>query len=116
MNLTIKECANDLEIAIRKSEKYIQLQNRYEDVDNDEIAKKIFDDFRELQMFLQEKQMTGQRPTEDEVTTLQKQAGIMQKNEKISKLLDGEQELGMVIDEINKVFMRPMGELYGDMK
>jgi len=115
MNTTIKECATDLEQAIRKSEEYIRLQEMYADVNSDEVAKKLFDDFRELQMVLQEKQMAGQRPTEEEVSALQNHAQVIQQNDKINKLLEGEQKIGILIDEINKVFMKPLGELYNDV-
>ncbi|PIC64674.1 hypothetical protein CSV79_05925 [Sporosarcina sp. P13] len=113
---TIRERATELEKEIRLSKEYIQLKEAYQHINEDEMTKKLFDNFRKLQESLQKKQMANERPTEEEITKLQNLAKRIQENERISKLLEAEQRLGFVIDEINKIFMKPMGELYGDMK
>lgn len=115
MGKNINVCATELEKALRQSEAYIRLETVYNEINNDEATKDIFDNFRKLQMKLQQKQMTGQSPTNEEVIEVQSGAKIVQENEKISKLIDAEQQMGKIIDDINKIFMRPLGDLYRDL-
>ena len=62
------------------------MQKMHEEVAKDEQAKEMFDKFRNVQMELQQKQMSGQDITEDEVMEAQVIANQVQENEKVSQL------------------------------
>lgn len=115
MGKNINVCATELQKALHQSEAYIRLETIYNEINNDEATKNIFNNFRALQMKLEQKQMAGQSPTNEEVIEVQSGAKIVQENEKISKLMDAEQQMGKIIDEINKIFMKPLGDLYEDL-
>lgn len=115
MPTNLYDYAYDLENGIRKSNEYINLKAAYNEVNQDPASKKMFDQFREIQMGLQEKQMTGQEITDDEVQKAQNVAALVQQNEKIEKLMDAEQRMSMAINELNKIIMKPLDELYGTM-
>lgn len=114
MAVNTYDAAYDLEKAIRNSSEYTNLKNLYDAVNSDETARKMFESFRNIQMQLQEKQMMGQEITQEEVEQAQKTVALVQQHEKISKLMEAEQRMSMVIAELNQIIMKPLEELYGN--
>lgn len=113
MAVNLYDAANDLEKAIRQSDEYANLKKMYQEVYADETARKMFENFRDIQLNLQEKQMMGQEITQAEVEQAQKTVELVQQNPKISGLMTAEQRISMVIADLNKIIMKPMEELYG---
>ncbi|KAB7704938.1 hypothetical protein F9802_15350 [Bacillus aerolatus] len=107
------DLAYELEKGLRQSEEYTMLKKLYEEVNADEQANQIFSNFRDVQMRLQEKQMTGQEITEEEVQQAQKTVALVQQHELISKLMQAEQRMSMMIADVNKIIMKPLEEMYG---
>jgi cell fate (sporulation/competence/biofilm development) regulator YlbF (YheA/YmcA/DUF963 family) len=114
MAVNTYDAAYDLEKAIRNSSEYTNLKNLYDAVNSDESARKMFENFRNIQMQLQEKQMMGQEITQEEVEQAQKTVALVQQHEKISQLMEAEQRMSMVIAELNQIIMKPLEELYGN--
>lgn len=114
MSVNLYDVANELERAIRQSDDYTNLKSLYGAVNNDEGSKQLFERFRTLQMELQQKQMTGQEITEEEVQRAQQTVAIVQQDENIAKLMEAEQRMSMVIGELNKIIMKPLEELYAE--
>ncbi|WP_017470694.1 YlbF family regulator [Amphibacillus jilinensis] len=109
----IQESASALEQAIRDSEEFNSLKAAYDAVMSDEIAKKMFDDFRNTQIELQQKQMQGQEITEEEVDQARKVVETVQQHDQISKLMDEEQRVNELINNISRTITKPLEELYG---
>ncbi|MTH54613.1 hypothetical protein GKZ89_14510 [Bacillus mangrovi] len=105
--------ANGLEKALRESTEYKELVALYEQVNADESAKNMFDNFRDIQLKLQQKQMAGQEITQEEVDHAQKSVALVQQHETIARLMEAEQRMSMIIAELNKIIMKPLEELYG---
>nr|WP_026314496.1 YlbF family regulator [Heyndrickxia acidiproducens] len=101
-----------LEKEIRASGEYGALKQAYEQVLQNSQAKTLFDDFRNLQLRLQEKQMSGQPVTEKEAGQAQAIAAAVQANPLIARLMNAEQRLSAVLDEVNKILMKPLEDLY----
>lgn len=116
MAVNLYDAANELEKAIRQSDEYTQLQQAYIQVNADAATKNMFDQFRQIQMNLQQKQMMGQDISQAEVEEAQRSVALVQQNEKISLLMQAEQRMSMVIGELNQVIMKPLEELYGKME
>ncbi|MGG5253361.1 YlbF family regulator [Neobacillus sp. SM06] len=116
MAINLYDAANELEKAIRSSEDYNQLKQAYQDVNADELTRNMFHQFRQIQMNLQQKQMMGQDISQAEVEEAQKSVALVQQNERISRLMQAEQRMSMVIGELNQVIMKPLEELYGKMQ
>ncbi|MBJ7896132.1 YlbF/YmcA family competence regulator [Bacillus atrophaeus] len=110
------DAAYDLEKAIRESEEYTRLKGLYDEVNADESAKRMFENFRDVQLKLQQKQMSGEEITQGEVEQAQKTVALVQQHEKISQLMEAEQRMSMLIGELNKVIMKPLEELYGSVE
>jgi cell fate (sporulation/competence/biofilm development) regulator YlbF (YheA/YmcA/DUF963 family) len=114
MAINLYDSAYELEKVIRNSSEYTELKRLYDAVNNDPSAKTMFENFRNIQMQLQEKQMTGQQITQEEVEQAQKTVALVQQHELISKLMEAEQRMSMVIGELNQIIMKPLEELYGN--
>ncbi|WP_053220455.1 YlbF family regulator [Virgibacillus senegalensis] len=110
----IYDSAYGLEKAIRESEEFKGLKEAYDKVMADESAKKMFDDFRTTQMQLQEKQMQGQEITEEEVEKAKGVVELVQQHPEISKLMEEEQRLNVVINDVSRIITKPLEELYGN--
>ncbi|AEH49062.1 YlbF family regulator [Parageobacillus thermoglucosidasius] len=104
--------AEQLGQAIRASSDFQQLQQAYEAVRRDETAYRIFTNFRDLQMRLHEKQMTGVEILPEEVEQAQKAMALVQQNEKLAQLMALEQRMSMVMADVQQIAMKPLEELY----
>lgn len=109
----IYDSAYELEKSIRESEEFKNLKEAYEAVMNDETAKQMFENFRDTQTQLQEKQMQGQEISEEEVEKARQVVELVQQHEDISKLMEQEQRLNLVINDVSQIITKPLEELYG---
>ncbi len=109
----LQDAAIELEKAIRESNEYQSLKDSYDKVNADPSAKSMFDNFRNIQIQLQQKQMSGQEITQEEVDQAQKTVALVQQHELISKLMADEQKMSEVITDLNKTIMKPLEDLYG---
>ncbi|SFE26246.1 YlbF family regulator [Alteribacillus iranensis] len=105
--------AHELSSALKDSDEFQKLKDLHVEVENDEVAKRMLDNFRNIQIELQQMQMQGQQPSEEEITQAQKQFEMVQQHEVISKLMAEEQRLSTVISDINKIVTEPLEEIYG---
>jgi len=111
----VYDVAYDLEKALRSSEDFQALKKSYDDVNNNPETKELFGKFRDIQVNLQQKQMSGQEVTQEEIEEAQKLFTDVQQNETISKLMAAEQRMSMIINDLDKVITKPLEELYGPM-
>lgn len=116
MAANIFDTAYTLEKNIRESAEFVDLKIQYASLYADEAARKLFDDFRTVQMNLQKKQMTGQPISQEEVVQAQQMVSVIQQNNKITRLIEAEQKMSSVIAEINKIVMKPLEELYSQQQ
>lgn len=112
MAANLNEAALELEQAIRESDEFKQLKQAYLNVEADETAKKMFEQFRQVQTNLQHKQMLGQEISQAEVEQVQNLVSYIKQNTKISQLMHAEQQLGLIIGNLTMVIMKPLEELY----
>ncbi|MFC2947936.1 YlbF family regulator [Virgibacillus sediminis] len=110
----IYDSAYDLEKAIRESDEFTSLKEAFDNVMNDDAAKQMFENFRDTQIQLQEKQMQGQEITEEEVEKARQVVELVQQHAEISKLMEQEQRLNMVINDVSRIITKPLEELYGN--
>nr|WGD70857.1 YlbF family regulator [Bacillus subtilis] len=82
MAVNFYDVAYDLENALRGSEEFTRLKNLYDEVNADESAKRMFENFRDVQLRLQQKQMAGEEITQEEVTQAQKTVALVQQARK----------------------------------
>ena len=112
MTVNIYDDINRLETSFRKTNEYAAVQQAVVEVKSDEQALALFKSFRDLQITLQEKQMAGEEISGDELEYAQKTAQLAQANPKIEKMLQAEMGLSGLIEEVNRVLMKPVQSLY----
>lgn len=112
MAVNLHDRAYDLEKAIRNSDEFQELKGLHEAVQQDDIARKMFENFRDMQVFLQQKQMMGQEITNEEVQEAQKMVTSVQQHEVIGKLMEAEQRMSTLITDLSQIIMKPLEELY----
>ncbi|MDZ7834286.1 MAG: YlbF family regulator [Alkalibacterium sp.] len=112
MSVNIYDTANQLEQDLRKTEEFKQLDAAFKAVKEDEEANQVFNEFRQVQQMIQQKQMSGQEITEEEAQQAQEISGKIGENEIITNLLEAEKRVGQMIDDINQTVLKPVRELY----
>ncbi|KAA9031636.1 YlbF family regulator [Niallia endozanthoxylica] len=115
MAVNLHDSAYELEKALRSSDEYKTLKNLYDEVNADSAANDLFGKFRQMQLEMQQKQMMGQDISQEEIANAQILVSDVQKNEKISKLMDAEQRMSQIITELNQIIIKPLEELYGSV-
>jgi cell fate (sporulation/competence/biofilm development) regulator YlbF (YheA/YmcA/DUF963 family) len=116
LDVNLYNMTHDFERVLRRSNEFKSLKSIYREVNADLETKKLFNKFHNLQIELQNKQMTGQKIMRDEIEEVQKIGGIVQKNEMIVRLIEAEQRMNILIMELNKIITKPLQELYGNFE
>lgn len=104
--------AEALQKAIRESEEFLALQAAYQQVMGDPTSKQMFDNFRNIQIELQQKQLQGMEITEEEIEQAKKVVELVQQHEGISNLMTQEQNVNNLINELSQIITKPLEELY----
>ena len=112
MTVNIYDDLNRLEASFRKTTEFAEVQQAVEVVKADEEALALFKNFRKIQLDMQEKQMQGEEVDAEELEYAQKTAQLAQTNEKIMAMLEAEMKLSGLIEEVNRVLMKPVQEIY----
>lgn len=105
--------AHELAQTLKDSNEFQELKELHESIKGDESANRMLENFRNLQMELQQKQMQGIQITEEEAMMAQQQFELVQQNTTIAKLMEAEQRLSVIINDINRIITNPLQELYG---
>ncbi|WP_423189732.1 YlbF family regulator [Alkalibacterium sp. f15] len=112
MSVNIYDTANQLEQDLIKTEEFQKLDAAFKAVKEDEEANRVFNEFREVQQTIQQKQMSGEEISEEEAQQAQEISGKIGENETITNLLEAEKHVGQMIDDINQTVLKPVRELY----
>lgn len=112
MSVNIYDDINRLETTFRKTSEYASVQKAVAAVKTDEQALALFKSFRDLQMTLQQKQMQGEEISGEELEYAQKTAQLAQSNPKIEQMLQAEMALSGLMEDVNRVLMKPVQALY----
>lgn len=112
MTVNIYDDLNRLEATFRQTTEFAEVQQAVEVVKADEEALALFKNFRKIQLDMQEKQMQGEEIDAEELEYAQKTAQLAQTNEKIMAMLEAEMKLSGLIEEVNRVLMKPVQEIY----
>ena len=106
--------ANQLEREIREMEQFQELSDTFAKLKADEQAFGLFKQFQEFQMSLQQKMAAGEEMTDEDAQQAQALAEEIQKEALIADLMRVEQSFSTVINDLNRIIMTPLRELYQD--
>ncbi|KAF1303362.1 MULTISPECIES: YlbF family regulator [Enterococcus] len=110
----IYDTANQLEKEIRESEHFGELRASFDRLKENEEAFALFKEFQTLQQELQTKMMAGEEVSEEDAQRAQAMAERVQKEELINQLMQKEQAFSTVVNDLNRIIMGPVRELYGN--
>lgn len=116
LDVNLYDITHDFERILRRSNEFKSLKSIYREVNTEPETKQLFNKFHNLQMELQHKQMIGQKIMRDEIEEVQKIGKVVQRNEKIVRLIEAEQRMNMLIIELNKIITKPLQEIYGNFE
>ena len=108
----IYDTANQIERELRELDEFKALQAAYEEVKADEAAYTLFKEFQGFQQGLQEKQMRGEDFSDEDASQAQALAEKVQQEELINELMVKEQAFSVIINDLNRIIMTPIRELY----
>jgi len=107
------DLAYNVEKEIRKHPDYVTLSTLYAELQANPEAKKLFNDFRSIQMKLQTMQMMGQEIPPEEMEAAQATLLAAQQNEKIQKLMEAEQRFSIILNDLTRIIVKPLEDVYG---
>ena len=108
----IYDTANQLERDLRELQEFKTVKESFEAIYADETAKALFDEFRTVNIELQQKQFSGQEITEEDIQKAQELGQQVSENEHIKALMEAEQRLNTIMQDINRIITNPLQELY----
>ena len=108
----IYDTANQLERDLRELQEFKTVKESFEAIHADETAKALFDEFRTVNIELQQKQFSGQEITEEDIQKAQELGQKVSENEHIKALMEAEQRLNTIMKDINRIITNPLQELY----
>ncbi|MDR0920878.1 MAG: YlbF/YmcA family competence regulator [Lactobacillales bacterium] len=110
----IYDTANQLERELRELPEFKALSEASANIKADAEADKLFTEFKAFQENLHQKMMTGEMPSEDDQKEMQEMGTKVQANALIGQLMEKEQAFSLVMNDINKIIMLPIHEIYAD--
>lgn len=112
MSVNIYDSANQVASDLKEMSEFKALEAAFTAMKEDSAAFELFSNFQNLQMTLQQKQMQGQEITEEDVTEVQTMAEEVHAVPVIQALMDQEQAFSNIINDLNRIIMKPVQDLY----
>ncbi|MBP1047232.1 YlbF family regulator [Enterococcus sp. BWM-S5] len=110
----IYDTANQLERELRDMNEFKALEEAYKEVQGNEEAHTLFKEFQAFQQELQDKQMRGEEFSEADAEKAQQLATEVQGTELINKMMEKEQAFSMIVNDLNRIIMTPIRDLYSN--
>ena len=114
MTVNIYDSANQIEREIREMPEFLALKEAFATVKESKADFTLFKEFQQLQVELQQKQMQGADFTDEDAKKAQDLAEKVQASDLINDLMTKEQTFSTVINDLNRIIMTPIQELYAE--
>lgn len=101
--MNVYDKAHELARALTDSSEWKALVEARALLEADEQVKNMYISLRNKQMELQQKQMSGQELTQEDVEAWQKQYEITAMHSDVSKVLQAEQRFSQIFEDIQKI-------------
>ncbi|GIP56989.1 YlbF family regulator [Paenibacillus woosongensis] len=111
--MNIYDKAHDLAKALKESQEVSDITSAMKLVDADPESKRMLDDFRQKQNEVQQRMMSGDMPSPEEMEQMEKLFEVLSLNLNIRRLFDAERRLSVIIQDVNKIITDSLQHLYG---
>lgn len=101
--MNVYDKAHELKRAIMDSDEAKVYKEALERIKSNPSSMKMLDDFRNKQLEIQAVQMSGKEPDEEQIKHLEKLYSIISMNYEISRFLQCEYRLGVMMNDISKI-------------
>lgn len=110
--MNIYDKAHDLAKALKESQEVADITSAMKLVDADPESKRMLDDFRQQQNEVQQRMMSGDMPSTEEMEQMEKLFEVLSLNLNIRRLFDAERRLSVIIQDVNKIITDSLQHLY----
>ncbi|MFC7681004.1 YlbF family regulator [Paenibacillus sp. GCM10028914] len=111
--MNIYDKANELAKAMKESQEVQEITAAIKLIEADPESKQMLDNFRERQMEVQQRMMSGDMPSQEEMEKMEKLFEVLSLNLNIRRLFDAERRLSIIIEDVNKIISDSLQHLYG---
>jgi len=111
--MNIYDKAHELAKAIKESSEVADIGSALKLVEADPQGKEMLDNFRQSQVELQQRMMSGEMPPQEEMEKMEKLYEVLNLNLGIRRLFEAERRLSVVIEDVNKIISDSLQQLYG---
>ncbi len=108
--MNVYDKAYDLARALKESDEWVTLVEARAAIDGDEAVKGMYTSLRTMQFELQQKQMSGQELTPEDIENWQKQYEISALHSDVKKLLEAESKFSQIFEDIQKILYDSLNE------
>ena len=115
MVVNIYDNANELSRQLRETQEYQGLEKAFQALKADSETFATFKKFQQAQADAQQKQMTGQQPSEDEIKNIQNLAQEVSGKKVVQDLMNQERQIDNMLQQLNKTITSPIQELYSEV-
>ena len=112
--MNIYDKANELAKAMKESQEVQEITSAMKLIDADPESKQMLDNFRQRQMEVQQRIMSGDMPSQEEMEQMEKLFEVLSLNLNIRRLFEAERRLSVIIEDVNKIISDSLQHLYGD--
>ncbi|GGI65459.1 YlbF family regulator [Enterococcus alcedinis] len=112
MSANLYDTANKLEREIREDAAFKALSDSFNRLKQNEEAFGFFKEFQMFQQEMQQKMMSGEELSDADAAKAQQLAEKVQEEGLINDLMQHEQAFSVVVNDLNRIIMNPLRELY----
>ncbi|MEK5641120.1 hypothetical protein BK138_15540 [Paenibacillus rhizosphaerae] len=111
--MNIYDKAHDLAKALKESSEVQEISSAMSLIEADPESKQMLEDFRQRQMEIQQRMMSGDMPSQEEMEKMEKLFDVLSLNLNIRRLFEAERRLSTIIEDVNKIIADSLQHLYG---
>ncbi|WP_340022445.1 YlbF family regulator [Paenibacillus sp. FSL K6-1096] len=111
--MNVIDKAHELARAIKDSSEVADITSAMKVIEADPESKRMLDNFRQSQVELQQRMMSGDMPAQEEMEKMEKLFEVLNLNLAIRRLFDAERRLSVVIEDVNKIITDSLSQMYG---
>lgn len=110
--VNLYDTANQLADEVTQTKEFKELKEALDKVKANETSNKIYTEFQETQLAIQQQQASGQEVHPEKIERIQKLSEEMQTDDLLQEVLKHEQEMNMLLNDVNRVVVSPLTKLY----
>ncbi|WP_138496267.1 YlbF family regulator [Paenibacillus pinistramenti] len=112
--MNIYDQAHGLAKALKESQEVQEINAAMKLVEADPDSKQMLENFRTRQMEVQQRMMSGDMPSQEEMEQMEKLFDTLSLNLNIRRLFDAERRLSVIIQDVNQIISDSLQHLYGN--